>query len=124
MKKLRVFAPATVALSGTLLDSFGFPLEGIGDVIEASFSSDFEGVRLVQIKNNPGLPLGSENVSQAVGQKVFDLIPEKLKKGKGVQLVLEKNMKIGTGMGSSAASGVAAKKFISPIRSLGAQVLD
>lgn len=108
MKKIRVFAPATVALSGTLLDSFGFPLEGIGDVIEASFSNAFEGVRLVKIKNNPGLSLGSENVSQAVGQKVFDMIPQKLKKGKGVQLILEKNMKIGTGMGSSAASGVAA----------------
>lgn len=108
MKKVRVFAPATIALSGTLLDSFGFPLEGIGDVVEASLSDDFEGVCLVAIKNNPGLPLGSENVSQAVGQKVYDLIPAKIKKGKGVKLILEKNMKIGTGMGSSAASGVAA----------------
>ncbi len=108
MKKIRVFAPATVALSGTLLDSFGFPLESVGDIVEASFSNDFEGVRLVHIKNNPGLPLGSQNVCQAVGQKVFDLILEKVRKGKGVHLILEKNMKIGTGMGSSAASGVAA----------------
>lgn len=115
MKKIRVFAPATVALSGTLLDSFGFPLEGIGDVVEASFSPDFEGVRLVQIKNNPGLPLGQENVSCAVGQKIYDLIPEEIKKRKGIKLVLEKNMKIGTGMGSSAASGVAAAVAINAL---------
>ena len=81
MKKIRVFAPATIALSGTLLDSFGFPLENIGDVVEASFCADFKGVRLLEIKNNPGLPLGSENVSEAVGQKVYDIISKQITKG-------------------------------------------
>lgn len=113
MRKVTVFAPATVALSGTLLDSFGFPLEGIGDIVHAEYTDDFEGVQLVDIKNDPGLPWGPKNVVEAVGKRIYDLATEdeffdEMKKWKGIKLILDKQMKIGTGMGSSAASGVAA----------------
>ena len=109
-------APATVANLGCGLDILGFPLSGIqglseikGDVVHAIRTNDFEGVRLERIVNNTGLPhldlpLGPENVVEAVGNKVLKLSGET---GYGIKLILEKNMRIGTGMGSSASSGVS-----------------
>ena len=49
--------------------------------------------------------LGPDNVVEAVGNKVLELAGEK---NRGIELILEKNMRIGTGMGSSASSSVAA----------------
>jgi len=51
----------------------------------------------------------------AVANKLLDLIPADKKTGQGIKLRLEKNMKIGTGMGSSAASGVAAAVCINEL---------
>lgn len=116
MKKPRIFGPATVSVSGTLLDSFGFTIKGIGDVVSAEYSDEFSDIRLVEIKNNPGLPLGPENVVEAVAKKLYEAIPnDRKKENKGIKLVLEKNMKIGTGMGSSASSGVAAAVAINDL---------
>src|SRR3989344_2567027 len=99
------FAPATIAVSGTLLDSFGFAIEGIGDIVRAELTDEFQGAKLVKIENNSNvsLPVGKENVVEAVGQKLLEYAKSK----NGVKLILEKNMGIGTGMGSSASSGVA-----------------
>ncbi|NQU97904.1 hypothetical protein HQ533_00405 [Candidatus Woesearchaeota archaeon] len=101
-----------MALSGTLLDTFGWPLENVGDIVHAELTDDFEGVKLIKIKDDPGLPLGEENVVEAVGKKVYELAKAK---NKGIKLILEKRMRIGCGMGSSASSGVASAVAVNEI---------
>src|SRR3989344_3317228 len=106
MKKVRAFAPGSVANVGPGFDVIGVALMEPGDEVEVEFTSDFKGVRLVEIVNDPGLPRGPENIVQAVGQKLYDSIYPAGHQY-GVKVTLYKNMKIGTGMGSSASSGAA-----------------
>lgn len=112
MKKVTAFGPASMSLSGTLLDTFGFPLEDVGDIVHAELTNDFKGVRLVDIKNNPGLPLGEDNVVEAVGKRIYHLAKAE---NMGIKLILDKKMEVGTGMGSSAASGVATALAVNEI---------
>ena len=116
MTKVSAFAPATIANVGPGFDCLGLAINGIGDVVEAELTSEFAGVRLVGIVNNPGLPVGPENVVEAVGNKVY-AASLKVKPGKevGIELTLHKNMGIGTGMGSSASSSVAAAMAVNKI---------
>jgi len=107
MTKVRGFAPATIANVGPGFDVVGLALNEPGDEVEVEFTSKFKGVKLVDIVNNPGLPLGPKNVVEAVGQRLYDSINPKTKERYGVKVVLYKNMKIGTGMGSSASSEAA-----------------
>jgi len=72
--------------------------------VEGKKVDSFKGVRLVDIVNDPGLPKGRENVVEAVGNNLLDSCKEDI----GIELKLYKNMKIGTGMGSSASSSVAS----------------
>lgn len=102
--------PASVANFGPGFDSIGgAQTNPRGDIVEGRRTDKFKGVRLVEIVNESGLPnldlsTGSNNVVQAVGQKLFDAAEEE----GGIELRLIKRMKIGTGLGSSASSSVAA----------------
>ncbi len=105
MKAVEVFAPATIANFGTGFDMFGAAIDGIGDIVHARRAdSRARGVMLTRIENNPGLDIGPNNVVTAVGKYVQEAAGENA----GIELVLKKKMKIGTGMGSSASSSVAA----------------
>ncbi|MBI4439796.1 homoserine kinase [Candidatus Woesearchaeota archaeon] len=111
MKSAKVFAPATIANIGPGFDIFGVALDEPGDIVLAVESEANIGVKLVDIINNPGLPYGPENVVEAVGAKVLEASGE----SKGIELILQKNMKIGTGMGSSASSAVAAALAVNSV---------
>lgn len=104
MAKVRGFAPATIANVGPCFDVVGVAINEPGDEVEVELTSEFRGVKLVEIVNNPGLPLGPYNVVEAVGQKLWDSIKPYKGKPYGAKVTLYKNMKIGTGMGSSASS--------------------
>lgn len=111
MVKVRGFAPATIANIGGF-DVGGVALDEPGDEVEVEFTSEFKGVRLVEIVNQTGLPTidlpyGPKNVVEAVGQKLWASIQPRESERYGVKVKLYKNMKIGTGMGSSASSEAA-----------------
>ena len=110
MGKIRGFAPATIANVGPGFDVIGLAIDKPGDEVEAEFTSEFIGVRLTEIINNQGLPLGPTNVVQAVGQQLYDSIRPYGKDG--IKVTLYKNMNIGTGMGSSASSEAAVAKAL------------
>lgn len=105
MASIRVFAPATVSNVNCGFDVLGFAMEGPGDEVELTLTSSKE-VRIVSIlpegtplsydvnKNTAGVAIKSYLTSQGLSQ--------------GIDVVLKKNLPLGSGMGSSGASAAAA----------------
>src|ERR1044071_1903940 len=105
MKKVRAFAPATVANVCCGFDILGFAIDDKGDEVEVSLSST-PGVKMVSITGDNGkLPLepGRNTCSVAVQSYL-----NALGKDVGVDIILDKRLPLGSGMGSSAASAAAA----------------
>ncbi len=109
---LRIYAPATSANISVGFDSLGIaicPIDGslLGDVVEISESkSTFELENVGRFVKK--LPREKE---QNIVYQAYALFSEKLKlrgnKVRNLRLVLEKNMPIGSGLGSSSCSIVA-----------------
>jgi homoserine kinase len=105
MKTIRAFAPATVANVSCGFDVFGFAVERPGDEVLLTLS-DKPGVRLKKIEGDDGrLPMEAEKNTAGVAVIAF---LDAIKSDQGVEIVLKKNLPLGSGMGSSAASSVAA----------------
>lgn len=106
MSSVRVFAPATVANVACGFDILGFAVDAPGDEVELAFS-DQPGVQIVEITGDDGkLPTDpTKNSAGVVVQAFLDHIGEK---SRGVSMHLHKKMPIGSGLGSSSASSVAA----------------
>ena len=105
-KKIKAFAPATVANVSCGFDIFGLALESPGDevIIEVK---DSPGVVIKKITGDNGkLPLQAEKNSAGVAAIEF-LNHPRISNKIGVEIELIKNMPLGSGMGSSAASGAA-----------------
>lgn len=106
-QKIKAFAPATVANVGCGFDVLGFAIHGLGDVVTASFS-DRAGVRITSITGDEG-KLPTETEKNTAGLAVLSLLEKaNLPKDVGIELQIEKKMPLGSGLGSSAASSVAA----------------
>jgi homoserine kinase len=104
-KKIKSFAPATVANVSCGFDVFGFAVNTPGDEVEMEFS-DVEGVVIKTITGDGGvLPL--EASKNTVGVAVLEFLKSQHSK-RGIALTLHKKLPLGSGMGSSAASAVAA----------------
>jgi len=105
MDSIRVFAPATVANVGPGFDVFGFAVEQPGDEVVATLGST-SGVQITEITGDDGfLPRESDKNTAAVA--VQSLLNH-LKSQQGIELAVHKKMPLGSGLGSSAASAVAA----------------
>jgi homoserine kinase len=101
----KAFAPATVSNVGPGFDIFGFPIVGLGDYVEA-FVTEGRGVTIREIKGSAAdLPL--EAGKNTAGKAAITLL-NAVEAAFGVEIVLHKNMPIGSGLGSSAAGAVAA----------------
>ncbi|QJD78707.1 homoserine kinase [Spirosoma rhododendri] len=105
MESIRVFAPATVANVACGFDIFGFAVASPGDEVVLT-RSETPGVRITDIIGDEGrLPReASRNTAGISIQKYLQHIgqPEL-----GFEMVLNKQMPLGSGLGSSAASAVA-----------------
>jgi homoserine kinase len=102
---VRVFAPATVANVVCGFDILGFAVERPGDEVRMTRTAE-PGVRIRRISGDEGrLPLeaGRNTVSASVQMLLRHLQREDV----GVDIELHKQMPIGSGLGSSAASTVA-----------------
>ena len=106
-QSITVFAPATVANVGCGFDVLGFAIHGLGDEVTASIS-DQPGVTIKNIAGDGGkLPLETEK--NTAGLAVKSLLDDyKSDQKPGIDLSIKKNMPLGSGLGSSAASSVAA----------------
>ncbi len=113
--RIWAWAPATVANVGPGFDVFGFAIEGAGDRVAAR-RRDEPGVVLVGVEGDEGrLPRDAESntagvaaraLLEAVGETEF-----------GIELSLEKETPLASGLGSSAASAVAAVTAVNELLS-------
>lgn len=101
----RAFAPATVANLGVGFDILGLAVEGIGDTVEVALC-DEPGVVVTAIEGDDGrLPREAHrNTASVAASAVLKLIGRE----QGVSLTLKKGLPLNSGLGSSAASAVAA----------------
>jgi homoserine kinase len=106
MKKNRVsvFAPASLSNLGSGFDVLGVALEHPGDIAEA-VRTKVPGLEFKLIARDPRVPA---EASKNVAAHVAALLLRDRKAKFGVELRLQKKLQIGSGLGSSAASGVAA----------------
>ena len=105
MKTVRAFAPATVANVSCGFDIFGFALEEPGDEVIMTLTAE-PAVVIKSIEGDGGrLPVESDKNTAGVAVIAF---LKALQRQQGVEIILKKNLPLGSGMGSSAASSVAA----------------
>ncbi|MFC3879157.1 homoserine kinase [Algoriphagus namhaensis] len=105
MKRVKAFAPATVANVSCGFDILGFALDSLGDTVEL-VAKESPGLTVKSIKGDGGkLPLEEDkNTCSIAIQAMLDAMGSK----QGFDIYLEKGLPLGSGMGSSAASAVAA----------------
>lgn len=104
-KRIRVFAPATIANLGVGFDVLGMAVNDLGDHVTAELSPH-AGVEIVAITGDGGrLSYNpSENTAAVAANSVLRMLHAR----EGVRIWLEKGLPLGSGLGSSAASAVAA----------------
>lgn len=102
-KEVRIFCPATVANVNCGFDALGFALEGIGD--QMVFRKTVQkGISITAIT---GADLPSDpkkNVAGVAGQSLLDAVNPDF----GVAIEIHKNIRPGSGIGSSSASAAGA----------------
>lgn len=106
IKKIKIFAPATVSNVGCGFDTIGFAIDQPGDIVSLRLRND----GIVNVKSISGdggvLPYRTDKNTATVG--IIEML-KNLKDPKiGVDVTISKKMPIGSGLGSSAASSVAA----------------
>ena len=105
LDSIKVFAPATVANEACGFDILGFAVDQPGDEITLKKSNSGQ-VRIVKITGDDGaLPLDADQNTSSVVIKMF---LRDLEINQGIDVHLDKKMPLGSGLGSSAASSVAA----------------
>lgn len=99
------FAPASVGNLTAGYDLLGMCLQAPGDLVSARFNTSGK-LQLTGIVGDGGrLPVSvTENTGTVAAQALLSYVGE----ARGVDLFIEKQMPLGSGMGSSAASAVAA----------------
>jgi homoserine kinase len=102
---IKAFAPATVANVACGFDIFGFAIQEPGDIVEVR-RRDEPGIVITDITGDGGrLPRAAEK--NAVTGVMLHLLKQLGIQDFGCEVILHKNMPLGSGMGSSAASAVA-----------------
>lgn len=106
IQKIKVTAPATISNVGCGFDTLGFAIEHPEDIVELSLRND----GIISIKkiygDNGILPYVIEKNTATAA--LIDMIKSIGDKKLGIDVIIRKNMPIGSGLGSSAASAVAA----------------
>ncbi len=105
VKSIRAFAPASIGNVSCGFDVLGMAVEAPGDEVELTLTSD-QRVTMKKIYGDSGrLPLAADQNTASVAVQSF---LNSINSSQGVEIILHKNLPLGSGMGSSAASSVAA----------------
>lgn len=102
-RRVKVFAPATIANMGCGFDVMGFTLDEEGDVLEMTLSEG-DGIGIV---NETDVPLPEDedlNVITPVIRKFLDMVDKKAR----IDVRILRKIYPGSGIGSSSASSAAA----------------
>ena len=103
MNSVKVFSPASVSNVCCGFDVLGFSIAGLGDELIIT-ESDSNKVNIIKV-NGYGVPLSATNNTASVAaQSLLDFLNIK----SGFDIEINKNIKPGSGIGSSAASAVGA----------------
>ena len=102
-ERIKVFAPATASNLGPGFDVLGLALERPGDLVEAEISTS-PGVEIVEVTGADSLSTDPEE--NVVGISAAAAIDRIGITDRGIRLWLHKQMPLGSGLGSSAASSV------------------
>lgn len=104
MSHVTAFAPATIANLSCGFDVLGMAIEKPGDHVTVSFN-DTNNIQVVKISGDNGkLPYDADKNTAAVA---INALCQHLGEKRGIDIVVQKQMPLGSGMGSSAASAVA-----------------
>ena len=103
MKTIKVKAPATIANLVCGFDVLGLCIKRPCDIMEVSLRDD----RKVSIKSADGYPLPADPALNTAGAPLLEMIKE-LDLDIGFDISIQKNIKPGSGIGSSAASAAGA----------------
>ena len=109
MSKLRsitAFAPASVGNAGFGYDILGFAIEGIGDTVTVSFS-DVNSSKII-LSGKYGNLIPDERKKNTAGVAIEAFLNATGNSDKNLKIELEKNLPLGSGLGSSASSAAAA----------------
>lgn len=104
-KVIRAFAPATIANVSCGFDVLGLAVDAPGDEVEIQPLEGSEIVIRKIIGDDGRLPLQADQNTAGVAVREY---LKALNIQQGVAITLHKNLPLGSGMGSSAASAVAA----------------
>ena len=103
-KHIRVFAPASISNLGPAFDVLGIAIDTPGDYVSAA-RTRATGLTFSVRSDRAEVPASAK---ENVAAHVASLMLEEFKPAFGIKIQLEKRMPIGSGLGSSAASSVAA----------------
>ena len=106
-KSVTAFAPASVANVGCGFDIMGFAVQGIGDTVTISLQPDSDNSKIT-LTGTYGHLTPAERNKNTAGVAVNAYLHAIGNRDIGLNIILEKNMPLGSGMGSSAASSAAA----------------
>ncbi len=103
MKRIKVFAPASVANMGCGFDVMGMAMDATGDILDVSIE-DGHGLEII---NNSGIDLPQNIEKNVITPAVMSFLAEYGSHMK-IKIIVEKKIAPGSGIGSSAASSSAA----------------
>lgn len=105
LQMIKVFAPASVSNVSCGFDVIGFALDNPGDTIIVRRSKK-PGIQITNITGENGvLPMSIDKNTAGVAAKK---LMEHIESNVGIEIEIHKNMPLGSGLGSSAASSVGA----------------
>jgi len=103
MNQIKIFSPASVSNLCCGFDVLGFSIDGVGDELTITKSTN-KGINIKEIKGY-NVPLqNNKNTASVAAQALLD----HLKINEGFDIEINKRIKPGSGIGSSAASAVGA----------------
>ena len=104
-KSIKIFAPATIGNSKCGFDVLGFAIDEPGDFVTLTLT-DNAGIK-IEVLGNDDIPTDPKKNTCGVAAQNF---LNKFAPNQGLEIILDKKMPIGSGLGSSAA-GAAATLF-------------
>jgi homoserine kinase len=104
-RSVTAFAPASVSNVACGFDIMGFALEQPGDHVTVRFAED-PGVR-ISVEGADAQSISLDPRENTAGMPVMAMVQDHAP-GQGIEIIVRKGLPVGSGIGSSAASAVAA----------------
>lgn len=106
--QVTAFAPASVANVSCGFDVLAFAIKGPGDEVTVKRKDEL-GVLISEIEGDGGLLPKDPPIENTAGRALIAMLEDRgLEEELGIEVKIKKMMPLGSGMGSSAASAVAA----------------